>query len=163
MMAQASKNRGLDRATLRCHEQRTPGLDLGHLAGGGRTPGRRRRRDRAARAGCRAALRCTPQTASRLYFGFDTPEGPLSETRRQAFVESEVAPRLPAGFTVWTARGQWRSSDGATRQEDSRVLEVVGADDAAQRHRLAEIVGRYEARFRQESVLVMQASARACW
>jgi hypothetical protein len=110
-----------------------------------------------------AALRCTPQTASRLYFGFDTPEGPLSETRRQAFVESEVAPRLPAGFTVWTARGQWRSSDGATRQEDSRVLEVVGADDAAQRHRLAEIVGRYEARFRQESVLVTQASARACW
>jgi Protein of unknown function (DUF3574) len=110
-----------------------------------------------------ATLRCSAQTVSRLYFGFDTPDGAVSEAAWQAFVQAEIAPRLPAGFTLLAARGQWRDDAGRVRQEESRVLEVVGDDGAAQRQALAEVVGRYKARFRQQSVLVTQSPARACW
>jgi hypothetical protein len=110
-----------------------------------------------------ASLRCVPQTMSRLYFGLDAPQGAVSEAAWQAFVGDEIAPRLPAGFTLLAASGQWRGADGAVRAEDSRVLEVVGDDDAALRQSLAEIVGRYKQRFAQESVLVTQSPTRACW
>lgn len=110
-----------------------------------------------------AAQRCAPQTVSRLYFGMDSPQGAVSEAAWQDFVAQEIAARLPAGFTLLAARGQWRGSDGALRGEDSRVLEVVADDGLALRQSLAEIVGRYKQRFAQESVLLTQSPARACW
>jgi hypothetical protein len=108
-------------------------------------------------------LRCSAQTASRLYFGLDTPHGPVTEAAWRTFVSGDIAPRLPAGFTLLVASGQWRGNDGVTRQEDSRVLELVGEDDAAHRQALSEIVARYKTVFRQESVLLTQSPIRACW
>jgi hypothetical protein len=109
------------------------------------------------------SMRCSPQTLSRLYFGLDSPHGPVSDAAWQDFVAQDIAPRLPAGFTLLAARGQWRADDGSVRSEDSRVLEVVGDDGLEQRHALAEIVGRYKQRFAQESVLLTQSPTRACW
>jgi Protein of unknown function (DUF3574) len=109
-----------------------------------------------------AGLRCSAQTLSRLYFGLDTPDGPLGEDAWQAFVQEEIAPRLPTGYTLLAARGQWRDAAGLVRQEESRVLEVVGDDGVAARQLLAEIVGRYKQRFRQQQVLVTQLPVRAC-
>jgi len=108
------------------------------------------------------ALHCTAQTTSRLYFGMDSPEGPVSDAAWQDFVDREITPRLPAGFTVFTARGQWRGDDRVIRREDSRVLEVVSEDDAAHRRALAETAVIYKARFRQQSVLVTQSPTRVC-
>lgn len=110
-----------------------------------------------------ALLRCTVQTQSRLYFGFDAPGGPVTDAAWRDFVQTEITPRLPAGFTLLSATGQWRGADGISRHEDSRVLEAIGDDDAAQRHVLAEIVARYKVRFNQESVLVTLSPTRACW
>jgi hypothetical protein len=110
-----------------------------------------------------ASLRCAPQTLSRLYFGLDSPQGAIGEASWLEFVSQEITPRLPAGFTLLAARGQWRQADGAVRSEDSRVLEVVGDDTPALRQSLTEIVGRYKLRFAQESVLVTQSPTRACW
>jgi Protein of unknown function (DUF3574) len=107
-------------------------------------------------------LRCRPQTLSRLYFGFDTPNGPVTELAWQGFVQDEIAPRLPGGFTLLAATGQWQDSRGVTRQEASRVLELVGDDGAEQRQALAEIVARYKTRFRQQSVLATHSPTRAC-
>jgi hypothetical protein len=115
-----------------------------------------------AAAVAQAALQCAPQTVSRLYFGLDSPHGAIGDAAWQDFVAQEIAPRLPAGFTLLAARGQWRAADGAVRSEDSRVLEVVGDDGLALRQSLAEIVGRYKQRFAQESVLVTQTPTRAC-
>lgn len=126
-------------------------------------PGCSRTHAMAPRAEPQAMLMsCTAQTLSRLYFGLDTPDGPVSEAAWQDFVRSDITPRLPAGFTLLAGRGLWRGADGVSRQEESRVLEVVGPDDAAHRQALAEIVARYKAVFRQESVLVTQAPVRAC-
>lgn len=107
-------------------------------------------------------LKCTTQTASRLYFGLDTPTGPVTESEWRTFLRHDIVPRLPAGFTLLAASGQWRGADGQPRQEDSLVLEVVGNDDPAHRQALAEIVARYKTVFRQEAVLVTQAPIRAC-
>jgi Protein of unknown function (DUF3574) len=109
-----------------------------------------------------ALLSCSAQTVFRAYFGFDTPNGPVSEAAWQAFVDAEVSPRLPAGFTVLSAQGQWRGDDGVIRREDSRVLEVLGADEVPLRQALATLAGRYKQRFRQQAVLVTQAPLRVC-
>jgi Protein of unknown function (DUF3574) len=109
-----------------------------------------------------ALLSCTPHTVSRLYFGLNSPDGPISDALWQTFVQSEITPRLP-GFTLLAASGQWRGDDGVLHKEESRVLEVVAKDDAAHRTALVEIVSRYKARFRQESVLITQSPTRACW
>jgi Protein of unknown function (DUF3574) len=107
-------------------------------------------------------LRCTAQTTSRLYFGMDSPDGPVSDATWQDFIDREITPRLPDGFTWWAAKGQWRGKDGAIGREDSRVLEVVAPNSVLLRQTLAEIAGRYKTRFRQQVVLVTQGDARVC-
>jgi Protein of unknown function (DUF3574) len=109
-----------------------------------------------------AGLRCTAQTTSRVYFGLDSPQGPVSDTAWQDFVDSDITPRLPEGFTWLAAKGQWRSPDGVIRREDSRVLEVVAEDNTTHRQLLAEIAGRYKTRFAQQAVLVTQSATRVC-
>jgi hypothetical protein len=116
----------------------------------------------SAPASSAGMLRCTAQTNSRLYFGLDSPDGPVSDAAWQDFVDREVTPRLPDGFTWWTAKGQWRGNDGVIGREDSRVLDVVAPNSVAHRQALAEIAGRYKTRFRQQAVLVTQSQARVC-
>jgi hypothetical protein len=113
----------------------------------------------AATAG---SMRCTAQTTSRLYFGLDSPHGPVSDAAWQDFVDRDITPRLPDGFTWLAAKGQWRGPDGVIRREDSRVLEVVAADSVPHRQTLAEIAGRYKTRFAQQAVLVTQSATRVC-
>lgn len=106
---------------------------------------------------------CTPQVQSRLYFGLDTPKGPLADAQWQAFVDEIVTPRFGAGLTVLEARGQWRDArSGATTREPSRVVEIVHADAPQRQRELAEIAAHYKARFGQQAVLVTQAPVRAC-
>lgn len=107
-------------------------------------------------------LRCTAQTTSRLYFGLDSPDGPVSDAAWQDFIDREITPRLPDGFTWWAAKGQWRGNHGVISREDSRVLEVVAPNSVSLQQTLAEIAGRYKTRFRQQAVLVTQGDARVC-
>ena len=75
------------------------------------------------------------------------------------FVASVVTPRFPGGFSVWEARGEWRSAGGSIAREKSFVLNVVhppghGADES-----LASIVAAYKERFAQEAVLRVRSPA----
>jgi len=49
-------------------------------------------------------------------------EPPLA--RLQRFLEEEVTPRFPDGFTLYTAYGQWRAPEGDIRRLDTRVLQI---------------------------------------
>jgi Protein of unknown function (DUF3574) len=93
----------------------------------------------AAEAAAVAGMRCSAQMQSRLYFGLSTPDGQLSEHQWQDFVDREISPRLPQGFTLLVASGQWRAADGRVQREASRVLEVLAQDSLALRQTLAEI------------------------
>jgi Protein of unknown function (DUF3574) len=106
---------------------------------------------------------CKSQTQSRLYFGLDAPGGRVPDASWSEFVDRTVTPRFPQGLTLLEGRGQWRDAKGVTLKESSRVIEIVHADTVEERQALSEIVGDYKARFHQESVLLTQATVRACF
>jgi hypothetical protein len=79
----------------------------------------------------------------------------------RAFVAREVTPRFPDGITVIDAQGQWRDSAGEIVREPSKILLIVLKGEAGEPDRLAAIAKAYEARFHQESVLLLEQSACA--
>jgi hypothetical protein len=86
----------------------------------------------------------------------------VTDSAWAVFVTEVVTPRFPAGLTVWSATGQWRSPDGRIQREPSFVLEFVlparaHDTDAA----IAAIVAEYKRRFRQEAVLRVVMPAHA--
>ena len=93
-----------------------------------------------------------------LFFGRDTggSEG-VSDAAWKDFVDTEIAPRLPNGFTIAPAEGAWRGPDGKTVRERSFRVTVVDPDESA----LAAIRGAYKTRFRQDSVLEVEQGACA--
>jgi hypothetical protein len=88
-----------------------------------------------------------------LVFGTARAHGdPLGEDEWQSFLDSDVTPRFPDGFTVLNALGQWRGEGGLTR-EQSRILVVWHDRSPARDADIEAIRTAYKARFDQESVL----------
>lgn len=94
-----------------------------------------------------------------LYFGTDSPAGPVTAQDWTDFLDSTVTPRFPDGLTVWEADGQWRNVDGKLVQEDARVLNLVHPDSPAAEQAISELVALYKERFRQQSVLRVWTAA----
>lgn len=105
---------------------------------------------------------CSERRLDRLSFGMNSPAGPVDDTQWQRFLADVVTPRFPDGLTVYRTQGQWRGESGDIEREDSRVVEIVHADDADGRKRIAEISTEYKRRFRQEAVLVISSRALTC-
>jgi hypothetical protein len=94
-----------------------------------------------------------------LYFGRNIgPRLGVSEAAFRAFLDAEVTPRFPDGFTVLDGRGQWRDGAAIVR-EPSKVLVVALSEEAHDRAQLTAIAEAYKARFQQQSVLTMVRSA----
>lgn len=122
----------------------------------------------ATLAACAGGPACAPPSAPAtlfsLYFGRTMPGGgEVDKAAWRAFLDGEVIPRFPDGFTVLKARGAWRdAARGTTTFEASNVVEVVamGAPEGA-RAKAEEIAAAYKARFRQQSVLVTEGAVCA--
>jgi hypothetical protein len=85
----------------------------------------------------------------------------VSDADWKRFLDEEITPRFPDGFTVVDTYGQWRNANGAIAMERGKALIVItagGGDDAA---RVATIRDAYKRRFMQESVLFVQSSVCA--
>lgn len=105
-------------------------------------------------SGCAAAPSCRNHT--QLVFGMAIGDGGarVDASAWRDFVETEILPRFPDGFTIMDAEGSWRSAaTGRAVSEPSRVLLVLHPDTADSHGRLDAIAAAYRARFRQESVL----------
>ncbi|MBF0876343.1 DUF3574 domain-containing protein [Gluconobacter cerevisiae] len=91
----------------------------------------------------------------RLAFGLTRPDGSVIERQDwQKFVDSEITPRFPAGFTVIDAQGQWYDAAGhKVIQEGSRIVWIVApsSDRNLQAH-LRAIRQIYQKRFNQQAV-----------
>lgn len=91
----------------------------------------------------------------RLAFGLTRPDGSVIERQDwQKFVDSEITPRFPAGFTVIDAQGQWYDAAGhKIIQEGSRIVWIVApsSDRSLQAH-LRAIRQIYQKRFNQQAV-----------
>jgi hypothetical protein len=98
----------------------------------------------------------TRATTAELIFGRNIGDKPgVSDEDWRRFVDEDVTPRFPDGFSVMDVQGQWRASNGALIREPSKALYLIldgGPDDAA---KIAHIRDAYKQRFRQESVLLV--------
>jgi hypothetical protein len=83
----------------------------------------------------------------------------VSAAAFRAFLDTEVTPRFPDGFSLADAQGQFRGADGTLVREAAFRLTVLLPDPATQRARLTEVAAAYKARFRQEAVLVVETPA----
>lgn len=110
--------------------------------------------------GCPAGL--ISMTGAQLFFG-DHIEGgaAITAAQWQNFVDAEVSPRFPDGFTVLPTAGQWRGADGLITRETGHevVIVLTPADDAMQR--LEAIRAAYKQQFQQESVLLIEGQVCA--
>lgn len=106
---------------------------------------------------------CAPGAESNihdvLYFGLATPDGAVSAQDWSDFLTHSVTPRFPDGLTSWPASGQWRSADGTLLHEDSRVLNLIHADDPASERAIEALIADYKTRFKQEAVLRVRTAA----
>jgi hypothetical protein len=102
-------------------------------------------------------------TREELYFGLNSPNGMVSDTAWQRFLDREVAPRLPEGFTILESVGYYRDQrTGRTEREPSRVLLVYYRESQSQTtHALTELAALYKRLFNQQSVLRITSSVRA--
>jgi hypothetical protein len=98
-----------------------------------------------------------------LFLGLSRADGSvITDTEFQRFVDAEIAPRFPDGFTVVAANGQFRDGSGAPVRERARVLVVIHPlADSRTSHRLEEVRASYKARHKQESVLRVDGAACA--
>jgi len=96
-------------------------------------------------------------TAAELFFGRNVgaSEG-VSDSEWRDFVETEIAPRFPDGFTLGDADGGWRSRDGAMIRERSKRLFIVLAGQPDEETKLEAIRAAYKARFHQEGVMLFE-------
>jgi len=101
-----------------------------------------------SRCSCRPAARCsciesrsaTPSTS-----------GPRAQTPHR-FVDEQISPRFPGGFTVSDARGQWRTRDGVIQHERTHAVLIVHREGSAEGE-IAAIITAYRKAFAQEAVL----------
>ena len=68
-----------------------------------------------------------------------------------------MTPRLPQGFSVFSAAGQWQNADGKIIKENSHVLQIIHPQDAITEQSLVDIITLYKKQFQQETVLRSQS------
>jgi hypothetical protein len=82
----------------------------------------------------------------------------VSEEDFARFLDREVAPRFPDGYTVQDGQGRWLY-EGVVYKEPSKVLMLILPGKVDDRKRLGEIAAAYEDQFRQDAVLTQVSSA----
>jgi hypothetical protein len=102
-----------------------------------------------------AAVKSEGWIREELYFGAAIPGGgEVSNQAWEHFVEEEIVPRFPGGFTILEGKGRWRHADGSNAEERTRIFVIVRtASDGRAERAVAALAEAYKRRFRQESVL----------
>lgn len=98
-------------------------------------------------------------TTDTLYFGTAMQGGVVSKAEWAAFLNENVAPGFPEGFTTWAASGQWRMADGAIERETSHVLQLTYNPTPAREAAVRRIMSQYKKTFRQEAVMRIRSVA----
>lgn len=104
---------------------------------------------------CGKSLAGKRYNRTELYLGMATPDGAtVSDAEFQRFVDAQVTPRFPAGFTIVAASGQFKDYRGAIVRENARVLVVLyPLEDGQSSESIETIRAYYKVEYRQESVL----------
>jgi hypothetical protein len=85
----------------------------------------------------------------------------VSDEEWRRFLDEEVSPRFPAGFSVSDIDGQYRNAGGGIVRERSKELLIVGS--GGEETKLNAIRDAYKRRFNQESVLLVESPVCAAF
>ncbi len=95
-----------------------------------------------------------PFTRTELFLGLHKPNGTdVNNTELQQFLDREVTPRFPDGFTVISGRGQFKDARGVILQEQSKLLIILYPIAATSNQQIEQIRKAYITAFQQQSVL----------
>ena len=97
-----------------------------------------------------------PSAQAQLFFGRNAAGREVTDAEWQRFVDEEVTPRFPDGFSVVDVDGQYRNSTGTIVRERSKQLIVITRRAAEDTTKLNAIRDAYKRRFNQESVLLAE-------
>lgn len=97
-------------------------------------------------------------TRYEMCFGLTTNAGrtKISDQEWERFRDEQIVTRFPDGFTLYNARGYWRSGT-KTYTEPSMVLMIVSSENEDTARKLDDIAESYKQIFHQESVLQIQS------
>ena len=99
---------------------------------------------------------------AQLFFGRNvTGRVMISEDEWRQFLDEDVSPRFPAGFSVADIDGQYRNAAGVIVRERSKQLLIVGS--GGEETKLNAIRDAYKRRFNQESVLFVESPVCAAF
>jgi hypothetical protein len=88
-----------------------------------------------------------------LVFGLRKPDHHIVRKKEwKLFVEDEITPRFPNGFTLTEATGHWQEANGVIT-EPSIIFTVVCMLNAETENKINDIAAHYKSMFRQEAVL----------
>ncbi|MEM8868480.1 MAG: DUF3574 domain-containing protein [Verrucomicrobiota bacterium] len=96
-----------------------------------------------------------------LYFGLrrvggNAPFAGITEARWTQFLDEEVSPRFPAGFSVLDAYGQWvhmHNNKKTPNRLDSKVIVLLHPATPEDDAKIEAIRAAFKEQFKQESVL----------
>jgi Protein of unknown function (DUF3574) len=89
-----------------------------------------------------------------LFFGLSKPNGTeVQNAEFQQFLNREVTPRFPDGFTVLSGQGQFKDDSGVILKERSKLLILLNPIAASNNQKIEEIRKAYIKAFQQQSVL----------
>jgi hypothetical protein len=95
-----------------------------------------------------------PVARTDLFFGLRKPNGTeVNNAEFQQFLDREVTPRFPDGFTVISSNGQFKNARGAVLKERSHLLILLYPVEANSNQRIEQIRKAYTLAFQQQSVL----------
>jgi hypothetical protein len=110
--------------------------------------------------GCRIAADRQTWTRTELCFGLSKPDRSIiSEDQWQSFVDQQIVPRFPEGFTIVSSQGHWWQ-DGQTRAEPSRVVIIMHPRTPDTDQRIDAIARQYARQFNQDAVLRADSPSR---
>lgn len=85
----------------------------------------------------------------------------VSEQAFRRFVDQDITPRFPDGFTIIDTHGQYRDGDkGPIVREPGKLLLIALDDEAGGMTSIRELIDIYKRRFDQKSVGLI--TRRAC-
>jgi hypothetical protein len=103
---------------------------------------------------CSNLPRGKPVARTELFFGLRKPNGTeVNHAEFQRFLDREVTPRFPDGFTVISGQGQFKDARGAILQERSKLLILLYPIAATSNQQIEQIRKAYITAFQQQSVL----------
>ncbi len=103
---------------------------------------------------CSSIIKAKPFARTELFFGLSKPDGTeVNNAEFQRFLDREVTPKFPDGFTVISGQGQFRDTRGAILQERSKLLILLYSNVATSNQQIEQIRTAYITAFQQQSVL----------